>query len=118
MQFAFGCRHRLHAFADVLAIKGTDEDGNEVVRHSSDVEDPCRSCFSRLPDPFVGTHLPLLVASAGVMKPVLRSCHNSVKERRIRTDAADARQRTYQDQVCCCGDIMVGLKDTTTGDSL
>ena len=39
---------------DIPSIKGTDMDGNEVVRHSSDEEPFSALAFKIMADPFVG----------------------------------------------------------------
>jgi len=49
-------RRRLSAVAtDVPAIKGTDDDGNEVVRKADDKEPLALLAFKIMDDPFVGT---------------------------------------------------------------
>jgi elongation factor G len=105
---------------DVLAIKGTDEDGNEVVRHSSDVEPLSALAFKVATDPFVGT-LTFTRIYSGVMETGT-SVYNSVKgknERIGRMLQMHANERT-EIKSAVAGDIvaLVGLKDTTTGETL
>jgi elongation factor G len=105
---------------DVLAIKGVDEDGNEVVRHSSDVEPLSALAFKVATDPFVGT-LTFTRIYSGVMETGT-NVYNSVKgknERIGRMLQMHANERT-EIKSAVAGDIvaLVGLKDTTTGETL
>jgi elongation factor G len=105
---------------DVLAIKGVDEDGNEVVRHSSDIEPLSALAFKVATDPFVGT-LTFTRIYSGVMTTGT-SVYNSVKgknERIGRMLQMHANERT-EIKSAVAGDIvaLVGLKDTTTGETL
>jgi elongation factor G len=105
---------------DVLAIKGTDEDGNEVVRHSDDTEPLSALAFKVATDPFVGT-LTFTRIYSGVMETGT-SVYNSVKgknERIGRMLQMHANERT-EIKSAVAGDIvaLVGLKDTTTGETL
>lgn len=105
---------------DVLAIKGVDEEGNEVVRHSSDIEPLSALAFKVANDPFVGT-LTFTRIYSGVMTTGT-SVYNSVKgknERIGRMLQMHANERT-EIKSAVAGDIvaLVGLKDTTTGETL
>jgi elongation factor G len=105
---------------DVEAINGIDEDGNPVVRHSSDVEPLSALAFKVASDPFVGT-LTFTRIYSGVME-TSTSVYNSVKgksERIGRMLQMHANERT-EIKSAVAGDIvaLVGLKDTTTGETL
>jgi elongation factor G len=105
---------------DVLAINGVDEDGNVVVRHSSDIEPLSALAFKVANDPFVGT-LTFTRIYSGVMTTGT-SVYNSVKrknERIGRMLQMHANERT-EIKSAVAGDIiaLVGLKDTTTGETL
>ncbi len=105
---------------DIPAIKGTDLDGNEVVRHSSDTEPFSALAFKIISDPFVGK-LAFMRVYSGVCKSgsyVLNSTKDK-KERVGRILQMHANKRSELDEVFS-GDIAaaVGLKVTTTGDTL
>jgi elongation factor G len=105
---------------DVLAIKGVDEDGNDIIRHSSDAEPLSALAFKVATDPFVGT-LTFTRIYSGVMTTGT-SVYNSVKgknERIGRMLQMHANDRT-EIKSAVAGDIvaLVGLKDTTTGETL
>jgi elongation factor G len=107
---------------DVPAIQGTEEKATDVVieRHSSDAEPFAALAFKIMNDPFVGS-LTFTRVYSGVLRTGA-SVRNSVKgttERIGRMLQMHANERT---EVKCAraGDIvaLVGLKDTTTGDTL
>ena len=105
---------------DIPAITGVDEDGNEVVRHSSDEEPFSALAFKIMTDPFVGK-LAYFRVYSGTMNSgsyVLNATKNK-KERVGRILQMHANKRAELDKVYS-GDIAaaVGLKDTTTGDTL
>lgn len=105
---------------DVPAIKGTLEDGSESVRHSSDEEPFAALAFKIATDPFVGK-LSFFRVYSGTAKAgsyVLNSTKGK-RERFGRIVQMHANARKEIDQVYA-GDIAaaVGLKVTTTGDSL
>lgn len=105
---------------DVLAIKGVDEDENPIVRHSSDAEPLSALAFKVATDPFVGS-LTFTRVYSGVMTAG-SSVYNSVKgknERIGRMLQMHANDRT-EIKSAVAGDIvaLVGLKDTTTGETL
>ena len=105
---------------EVLAIKGIDEDGNEVKRYSSDAEPLSALAFKVATDPFVGS-LTFTRIYSGVMEAGT-SVYNSVKgknERIGRMLQMHANERT-EIKHAVAGDIiaLVGLKDTTTGETL
>lgn len=105
---------------DVPAIKGTLEDGEEGVRHSSDEEPFAALAFKIMTDPYVGK-LTFFRVYSGVLKSgsyVLNATKNK-RERigRILQMHANSRQEISE---VYSGDIAaaVGLKDTITGDTL
>ncbi len=106
---------------DVPAIKGTNPDTEEEVeRHSSDSEPFAALAFKIMTDPFVGKLCFFRVYSGTVNAG--STVYNSVKgnsERLGRILQMHANHR--QDlETCYAGDIAaaVGLKNTTTGDTL
>ena len=106
---------------DVPAIKGTNpETGEEEVRHSSDEEPFSALAFKIATDPFVGKLCFFRVYSGTVEAGA--TVYNSVKddnERMGRIVQMHANDRKDIDRVYA-GDIAaaVGLKNTTTGDTL
>jgi len=106
---------------DVDAIAGTDEDGEEeIYRQSSDAEPLAALAFKVATDPFVGT-LTFTRMYSGVMEAGT-TVYNSVKgknERIGRMLEMHANERT-EIKSAVAGDIvaLVGLKDTTTGETL
>ncbi|MEV5026457.1 elongation factor G [Paenibacillus sp. LPE1-1-1.1] len=105
---------------DVPAIKGTTEDGEEGERPSSDSEPFSALAFKIMTDPYVG-RLTFFRVYSGILKSgsyVLNSTKGK-RERigRILQMHANARQEISE---VYAGDIAaaVGLKDTTTGDTL
>ena len=105
---------------DVEAIPGVDKDGNEVLRHPSDDEPFSALAFKVMTDPFVGRLTFFRVYSGHLSSGsyVLNSTKN-VKERIGRILLMHANNRTEISDVYT-GDIAaaVGLKNTTTGDTL
>lgn len=105
---------------DVLAINGIDEVGEPCVRHSSDIEPLSALAFKVATDPFVGT-LTFTRIYSGVMTTG-SMVYNSVKEKNERIGRMlqmHANERT-EIKSAVAGDIvaLVGLKDTTTGETL
>ncbi len=105
---------------DIPAIKGVDMDGNEVERHSSDEEPFSALAFKIMTDPFVGK-LAFFRVYSGTMDSgsyVLNATKNK-KERVGRILQMHANKRMELER-CYSGDIAaaVGLKITTTGDTL
>ena len=105
---------------DVPAIKGELADGTIVERHSSDDEPFAALAFKIMTDPFVGrlTFLRIYSGKLTAGSYVINST-NGKKERISRLVQMYADQRIEEDEVCA-GDICaaVGLKDTTTGETL
>ncbi len=105
---------------DVPAIKGVLEDGSEDERHACDEEPFSALAFKIMADPFVGK-LAFFRVYSGVLASgsyVLNSTKNK-KERIGRILQMHANTREEISEVYA-GDIAaaVGLKDTTTGDTL
>ncbi|MDO5085505.1 MAG: elongation factor G [Erysipelotrichaceae bacterium] len=105
---------------DIESIKGTLPDGEEAERHSSDSEPFSALAFKIMADPFVGK-LAFFRVYSGVLNSgsyVLNSTKNK-KERIGRILQMHANTRKEITEVYA-GDIAaaVGLKDTTTGDTL
>ena len=105
---------------DIPAIKGVDEDGNEVERHSSDDEPFSALAFKIMTDPFVGK-LAFFRVYSGTCKSgsyVLNATKNK-KERVGRILQMHANKREELD-IVYSGDIAaaVGFKSTTTGDTI
>ena len=105
---------------DIPAIKGTDLDGNEVERHSSDDEPFAALAFKIMADPFVGK-LAFFRVYSGTMNAgsyVLNATKDK-KERVGRILQMHANKRAELDKVYS-GDIAaaVGFKYTTTGDTI
>ncbi|MCR5322206.1 MAG: elongation factor G [Lachnospiraceae bacterium] len=110
----------LPAPTDVEDIKGTDLDGNEVHRKSSDEEPFAALAFKIMADPFVGK-LAFFRVYSGTMNTgsyILNATKNK-KERVGRILQMHANKRMELEKVYS-GDIAaaVGLKYTTTGDTI
>ena len=106
---------------DVPSIKGTDpETGEEVLRHSSDSEPFAALAFKIATDPFVGKLCFFRVYSGTVNAgaTVLNATKDN-KERMGRIVQMHSNHRKDIETVYA-GDIaaVVGLKNTTTGDTL
>ena len=105
---------------DVKAIEGELEDGTKVERHSSDEEPFSALAFKVMTDPFVGRLTFLRVYSGKLTSgSYVLNASNGKKERISRLVQMYADQRNEIQEVFA-GDICaaVGLKDTTTGDTL
>ena len=105
---------------DIPAIKGTDIDGNEIERHSSDEEPFSALAFKIMTDPFVGK-LAFFRVYSGSMNSgsyVFNSTKGK-KERVGRILQMHANKRAELNKVYA-GDIAaaVGFKLTTTGDTI
>ena len=105
---------------DIESIKGTDLDGNEVERHPSDEQPFSALAFKVMTDPFVGRLTFFRVYSGHLSSGsyVLNSTKDE-KERIGRILLMHANNRSEISEVFT-GDIAaaVGLKNTTTGDTL
>ncbi|MBX2861584.1 MAG: elongation factor G [Vampirovibrio sp.] len=105
---------------EVPAIQGVDMKGNEVTRKSDDDEPFAALAFKIMTDPYVG-RLTFCRCYSGQMKSgsyVLNATKDK-KERVSRLIQMKSNDRIEIDDVRA-GDIfaVVGLKDTTTGDTL
>ena len=110
----------LPAPTDIPAIKGILENGEEAERHSSDEEPFSALAFKIMTDPFVGK-LAFFRVYSGIMQGgsyVL----NSTKGKRERIGRILQMHANTREEITevYAGDIAaaVGLKDTTTGDTL
>ncbi|WP_424630860.1 elongation factor G [Bradyrhizobium sp. SYSU BS000235] len=105
---------------DVPAIKGTDEDGNEVVRKADDKEPLSLLAFKIMDDPFVGTitfcriYSGVLMSGTGVI--------NSTREKKERIGRMLLMHANNREDIkeAYAGDIvaLAGLKEARTGDTL
>ena len=106
---------------DVPAIKGIDpETGDETERKSSDTEPFAALAFKIATDPFVGKLCFFRVYSGTVTTGT--TVYNSVKDNNERMGRILQMHANDRKDIDCCyaGDIAaaVGLKNTTTGDTL
>src|SRR5204862_252859 len=105
---------------DVPAIKGIDEDGNEVLRKPDDREPLALLAFKIMDDPFVGTitfcriYSGTLLSGTGVI--------NSTRDRKERIGRMLLMHANNREDIkeAYAGDIvaLAGLKETRTGDTL
>jgi elongation factor G len=105
---------------DVPAIKGTTAEGEAIERHSSDEEPFSALAFKIMTDPFVGK-----LAFFRVYSGTLDSgsyVFNSTKGKRERIGRILQMHANHREEIATvyAGDIAaaVGLKDTSTGDTL
>jgi elongation factor G len=105
---------------DVPAINGVTEDGEEDVRHSDDDEPMSALAFKIATDPFIGK-----LAFARVYSGVMKSgsyVYNSTKGKKERIGRLVRMHANHKEDVeeLRAGDLgaIVGLKNTTTGDTL
>ena len=105
---------------DIPSIKGTDLEGNEVVRHSSDEEPFSALVFKIMADPFVGK-LAFFRVYSGTMNSgsYVLNATKEKKERVGRILQMHANKRQELDKVYS-GDIAaaVGFKFSGTGDTI
>ena len=110
----------LPAPTDIPAMKGTDMDGNEIERHSSDKEPFSALAFKIMADPFVGK-LAFFRVYSGTCRSgsYVLNATKGKKERVGRILQMHANKRAELDEVFS-GDIAaaVGFKMTTTGDTI
>jgi elongation factor G len=105
---------------DVPAIKGVDEDGNEIVRLPNDKEPLALLAFKIMDDPFVGTitfcriYSGTLNSGTGVV--------NSTRDRKERIGRMLLMHANNREDIkeAFAGDIvaLAGLKEARTGDTL
>jgi elongation factor G len=105
---------------DVPSIKGVTEDGDDTERHSSDEEPFSALAFKIMTDPFVGK-----LAFFRVYSGTLNNgsyVYNSTKGKRERIGRILLMHANHREEIetVYAGDIAaaVGLKDTSTGDTL
>ena len=106
---------------DIEAIKGVNPDTDEEeVRHSSDSEPFSALAFKIATDPYVGKICFFRVYSGSVDAGA--SVYNSVKDNKERMGRILQMHANHREDIetCYAGDIAaaVGLKNTTTGDTL
>lgn len=105
---------------DIGAVKGVDTNGNPAEREPSDSEAFCGLAFKIMTDPFVGK-LAFFRAYSGVLNTG-SYVYNSVKGKkervgrilRMHANHREEVEAVYAGEICA----IVGLKDTTTGDTL
>jgi elongation factor G len=105
---------------DVPAIKGTDADGNEVLRKADDKEPMALLAFKIMDDPFVGTitfcriYSGVLTSGTGVV--------NSTRDKKERIGRMLLMHANNREDIkeAYAGDIvaLAGLKEARTGDTL
>ncbi len=105
---------------DVPAIKGMDEDGNEIIREPKDDAPMSLLAFKIMDDPFVGT-----ITFCRIYSGTLTSgtgAINSTKERKERIGRMLLMHANNREDIkeAFAGDIvaLAGLKETRTGDTL
>lgn len=105
---------------DVGEIKGVNDKDEEVIRHPSFEEPFCGLAFKIMADPFVGK-LAFFRAYSGTLKTG-SYVYNSVKGKKERVARILRMHANHREEVeeVSAGEIVaiVGLKDTTTGDTL
>ena len=106
---------------DVESIKGVNPDTDEEeYRHSSDTEPFAALAFKIATDPFVGKICFFRVYSGTI--DAGSPCYNSVKGHKERMGRILQMHSNHREDIptCYAGDIAaaVGLKNTTTGDTL
>ena len=106
---------------DVESIKGVNPDTDEEeFRHSSDDEPFAALAFKIATDPFVGKICFFRVYSGTIEAGT--PCYNSVKDQKERMGRILQMHANHREDIpiCYAGDIAaaVGLKNTTTGDTL
>ena len=105
---------------DVGEIKGVNDKDEEIVRHPSFTEPFCGLAFKIMTDPFVGK-LAFFRAYSGSLKTG-SYVYNSVKGKKERVARILRMHANHREEVeeVNAGEIVaiVGLKDTTTGDTL
>ncbi|KOA19904.1 elongation factor G [Clostridium homopropionicum DSM 5847] len=105
---------------DIPSIEGQDMDGEKIEKHASDSEPLASLAFKIATDPFVGK-LAFVRIYSGIMKSgsyVLNSTKNK-KERIGRLVKMHANHREEVEELYA-GELgaVIGLKNTTTGDTL
>ena len=105
---------------DVKAIEGELEDGTKTERHSSDDEPFSALAFKVMTDPYVGrltfmrVYSGKLTSGSYVMNTVSGKKERISRLVQMYADQRNEIQEVYAGDICAA----VGLKDTTTGDTL
>ena len=106
--------------AEVKAISGENDKGEEITRSSDDSEPFSALAFKIATDPFVGT-LTFIRCYSGVLSAG-SSVLNSVKQKKERVGRMVQMHSNSREEIkeCLAGDIVacIGLKDVTTGETL
>ncbi len=107
--------------ADVAPIKVVDENNNkEIILKNNDEDKFVALAFKVATDPFVG-RITFIRLYSGVLKAgsYVVNTKRGIKERVSRLIKMHSNNRSEIDEICA-GDIcaVVGLKDTTTGDTI
>jgi len=106
--------------ADIGEVKGQDEKGGELIRKAADTEPFSALAFKIMNDPFVGT-LTFIRLYSGVLESGI-TVTNSTKDKKERMGRMLLMHANHREDIkeARAGDIVavVGLKDTTTGDTL
>jgi len=110
----------LPAPTDVADVVGTDEEGEEITRKSSDDEPFAALAFKIVTDPYVG-RLTFFRVYSGTLKSG-SYVYNSNKKKRERVSRLLQMHANHREEIemAYAGDILavVGLKFTMTGDTL
>jgi elongation factor G len=105
---------------DIPPVPGMDEDDEPVVRKAEDTEKFSALAFKIATDPFVG-QLCFIRCYSGTLNSG-DTVYNSVKEKKERVGRIVQMHANQREEIkeMLAGDIaaVVGLKDTTTGDTL
>jgi elongation factor G len=105
---------------DIPPVPGLDDDDEPVVRKAEDTEKFSALAFKIATDPFVG-QLCFIRCYSGTLNSG-DTVYNSVKEKKERIGRIVQMQANQREEIkeMLAGDIaaVVGLKDTTTGDTL
>ncbi|MBR0232225.1 MAG: elongation factor G [Clostridia bacterium] len=105
---------------DIPDVKGVDQKGNEVTRRTSDEEPFSALAFKIATDPFVG-RLCFIRVYSGILKTGAM-VYNSTKQTRERIGRIVLMHANHREDVeeVRAGEIaaVVGVKNTTTGDTL
>ena len=105
---------------DVPAIKGTDEDGNEIIRQADDKEPLALLAFKIMDDPVVGTITFCRIYSGGLQSGT--GVVNSTREKKERIGRMLLMHANNREDIkeAYAGDIvaLAGLKEARTGDTL
>ncbi|MDY7545799.1 elongation factor G [Glaciimonas sp. CA11.2] len=105
---------------DIPPVPGMDEDNEPVVRKAEDTEKFSALAFKIATDPFVG-QLCFIRCYSGTLNSG-DTVYNSVKEKKERIGRIVQMHANQREEIkeMLAGDIaaVVGLKDTTTGDTL